>query len=887
MEVSVDGGILYANDAALKLFHYTFDELRKKQVQHLFFDAKKPKFINKLPQITTSDYVQTLEKQHNVIVLDKVGKQLLVDIEVSPLHHSQSVTVIIARSEKSIATKILPQLDNNHILAKVAEETVNAVIITNPQGKITWINKGFTRITGFDLAEIMGKKPGEFLQGEKTDKKTVEHMRNALKKKQGFEVEIINYHKDNTPYWMKISCQPLFENKLLIGFMAIETEVSDIKKLEEERQSQQDLLERTGDMAKLGVWQLDLTTNNLIWSDVVYNIHEIPVGSEIDVASAINHYPPESRPIIQDAIGLAISGGVPWDIQSLFITAKGNEIWVRAVGYAEFTNGIATSLKGAFQDITELKQSEEKAKEASRSKSEFLANMSHEIRTPINGIIGMNDLLLKSNLDKRQRHFAELLKTSGVSLLHLINDILDFSKIEAGELSIESHETNLDDLLGDIVDVMAVRAQEKDLELVLNICPSLPTWADIDPHRVKQVLNNLLSNAIKFTDKGNVILLAELADKQTLKFSIVDSGLGIPVEKQATLFTKFMQVDSSSTRKHGGTGLGLAISKQLVEMMGGDISCESNLRQGSTFTFYIKAGVILQNDTPNSTTLSAIKGQRLLIVQEYESVHQAIKSMLHDSGIDIVSTCNAQDAIKVLRTAHSQRQSFDFALIDLHLPGMNGIELSKVIGNDDRFEKLSILITTTQAVPQHVIQNPTSNISEFLTKPLKAKSLITSLLNAASDISKPKMSDSEESQQACIKDNVKYSILVAEDNYINQQVIISMLSNMHYDYHVVGNGKEALDELTLRPNYYDLVLMDCQMPTMDGYEATRQIRANTNKQYNAQIPIIAITANALTGDDEKCFEAGMSDYIEKPITSSQLYSVITKWPAKKNKIQEP
>ncbi|MFT6778496.1 MAG: PAS domain S-box-containing protein [Paraglaciecola sp.] len=711
--------------------------------------------INERTKFDTTFRIMTPDKQVRYIrayghaVFDKTGNV------------SKVIGVNYDLTENFIIQENLKQsLKNNRVLAKVAEETVNAVILTDKQGEITWVNKGFTLISGYTLDEVKGLKLGSVLQGKDTNPHVVKDISAALSHEQGFNEELLNYHKNGEPFWLKINCQPLYEQNQCIGFMAIETDITEIKKLEQERQSQQELSEHTGNMAKLGGWQLNLLTNQVIWTDMVYNIHELPIGSPIDLDNAINFYAPESRLKIKQCIALAIENGTPWDLQTPFTTAKGNEIWVRAVGYAEFTNGVATSLKGAFQDITKLKCAEERAKEASRAKSDFLANMSHEIRTPINGILGMNDLLLDSNLDEKQYHFAQLVKMSSRSLLYLVNDILDFSKIEAGKLTIELQDTDLYSLLSDMIDTMAIRAQDKHLELILDVAPALPRWVKIDPDRVKQVLNNLLSNAIKFTTKGEIILRVDSTD-ELLKFSVVDTGSGIAEDKQARLFTQFMQVDNSNTRQHGGTGLGLAISKQLSEMMGGKITVQSAFQQGSTFCFTVKFKHSNQKFAP------------------------AIESRL-----DSLST------------------------------------------------KMPFVVDSPPSVGQYQFSriNPTKTFEKK-----------------------------------------KNNILVVEDNYINQQVVIEMLKNLHCHFHLAENGQEALNVLKSDTGIFDLILMDCQMPLMNGYEATKHIRENEHGQYDKNIPIIALTANAMIGDDIKCFEAGMSDYLSKPFLSEQLAEILNKW----------
>jgi PAS domain S-box-containing protein len=865
--------LLYQNDP--KTFSGTVAEWRdalhpedkKQALQALKLTTQKNKIFDTTFRILTPDKQVRYIGAYGRSVPDNDGKV------------SRFIGVNYDLTETFLIQENLSQsLKDNRVMAKVTEETVNSVVMTDTQGNINWVNQGFTRVSGYKLDEVKGCKLGSILQGKNTNPQTIRDVSAALKNKQTFNADILNYRKNGTPYWLRINIQPLHEQNQFVGFMAIQTDITQIKRFEQEQQAQRELLERTGYMAKLGGWQLNLLTNQLIWSDVVYNIHELPIGSEVNLENAINFYAPEARPIVQQAISLAIEKGTPWDIQCPFTTAKGNDIWVRAVGYAEFTNGVATSLSGAFQDITELKHAEEKAVEANSAKGEFLANMSHEIRTPINGILGMNDLLLNSNLDENQRHFAQLVKISSHSLLHLINDILDFSKIEAGKLDIEIQDINLYSLLGDVIDIMAIRSQDKGLELILDISPTLPRWVKIDPDRVKQVLNNLISNAIKFTKKGEVILRVENTANDLLKFTVIDTGSGIAEEKQAQLFSKFMQVDSSSTRQHGGTGLGLAISKKLTEMMGGRITVESDLRHGSTFCFTVKSEPSCQKSaSTDQGIIIPLTGKRLLVVDSHASVRQSVENFLAQEEVEVQSAANAPQAIKALRYAHSNKKPMDYVLIDLALPGMNGLELSKAIRADRLFDSLSIILMTAQVSPPNKFQNSAIRITGYLGKPLNPDALISVLLTPLHSNSAVDMHQLHRVNPSNSFSQKKPNILIVEDNYINQQVVIEMLKNMHCHYHLAENGQEALNVLKGHTKKFDLILMDCQMPLMNGYEATRHIRANRDEEFDKNIPIVALTANAMKGDNIKSFEAGMNDYLAKPFLSEQLADILHKW----------
>ncbi|BDX07383.1 hypothetical protein MACH26_29040 [Planctobacterium marinum] len=533
-------------------------------------------------------------------------------------------------------------------------------------------------------------------------------------------------------------------------------------------------------------------------------------------------------------------------------------------------------LRGAFQDITQLKRAEEKAKEASRTKSDFLTNMSHEIRTPINGILGMNDLLLKTNLDEKQRHYVSLAQSSGQSLLHLINDILDFSKIEAGKLELEEIPFDIYQLVGELADTFALRAQEKNLELICIVADNVPQFIRSDPSRIRQIINNLCSNALKFTESGEIVLKVSETGLNKLHFEIIDSGIGIPEEKLNNLFNKFVQVDASTTRKFGGTGLGLAISKQLAEMMGGAIGVSSQLNEGSNFWFNIRYGEALE-ETPDSALIPQLSGKSVLLVEDNPTAQNWFSSIVAKTEGSLLTAENAPTAIKLLRQQAQDNAPIDVVYIDKQLPGMQGHQLAKAIRSDKNLPqpKIAMLVAVGDNLPNEELE--ALNITHQFHKPVKRPTLLQSLAILFDQVSEHDERADTITENVETKTSGELRILLVEDNYINQQVAVEMLKNLGYMVDVAENGEEALQTLNTAIEPYDVILMDCQMPVMDGYETSRAIRISNSDNYRNDIPIIALTAHAMTGDAEKCLEAGMNGYLTKPISNQALQDELAKW----------
>ncbi len=558
---------------------------------------------------------------------------------------------------------------------------------------------------------------------------------------------------------------------------------------------------------------------------------------------------------------------------SLSVTSLYNPIG-RVVGYL-FTAMDMTLYKQMERDLILAK---EQAEAANASRGDFLARMSHEIRTPMNGIIGMATLLEKTALDTRQHNYVEKVLGSANTLLHLLNDILDFSKIDAGKLQLEEVPFNLEEVLGNIAHVVGMQAEKKGLEFLFRIDPRVSCNFIGDPLRLGQVLMNLAGNAVKFTEKGEVVIAVGLEerweDQLILRFSVRDSGIGLDPEQVGRLFSAFSQADDSITRKYGGTGLGLAICKQLTELMGGEIWIESEPGLGTEFIFTAKVRLADNCLQENYEAPQSLRGLRALVVDDNGAAREVLTAMLTSLKIEVDTAVDGQEALACLEAAMARGKPYDVVLLDWIMPGIDGIETARRIKANAQLAKVpAMLMVTANGREEAFVEAEKVGLDGFLLKPVYASVMFNSLLDilGIDTVSGP-LTIKEKSQTEDLEDIRGAHILLADDNNINQEVASEFLRDVGMNVTLASDGRECLD--LLDRGSYDLVLMDIQMPVMDGLEATRRIRQVSRYR---DLPIIAMTAHAMTGDRDKSLAAGMNEHITKPIDSAVLYRALKKW----------
>jgi PAS domain S-box-containing protein len=674
----------------------------------------------------------------------------------------------------------------------------------------------------------------------------------------------------------------LVESRDLLGALARAEKAEEAHRLAEARLAR--AIRGTTD----GPWEYEIATNRYWvaphWREMLgYSEEDLPVATQESLTALVH---PDDLPGQQAAFQRSIETAGVYDAEFRARTKSGEYRWFRSRGICNAdASGRPTRVSGALQDITERRQYQHdliEAREASaaanRAKGEFLANMSHEIRTPMNGVIGMTELLLDTGLDPTQRDYTETIRDSASALLTVINDILDFSKIEAGKLDLEHIELDLRDTVEDVARLLAIQAHGKGLELTAHIDPAVPDLIRGDPARLRQILVNLGSNAVKFTEKGEVAIdvrvIHSSADTTLIRCDVRDTGPGVPKGRQAGLFQPFSQVDASTTRKFGGTGLGLSIVKRLAELMGGEAGIESDLGAGSTFWFSAQVGVAARKHIDRQAQHEALQGLRVLVVDDNATNRRVLAGQLSACGIKPECVATAQDALQALVDATVQDAPFQVALLDFHMPECDGEQLGRLIRTYDHLTHTRLVLLTSSGHRGDAQRFADLGFAGYLVKPITRRDLTACLSlimsNSAESWKRRAQPLVTRHQVRAVRVDGDRRILLAEDNPVNQKVARMVLEKLGLEVAVVGNGREAVT--AWQTGGYDLILMDCQMPELDGYEATREIRRHEHGR--KAVPIVALTAHAMKGDDDKCRAAGMDDYLTKPLDRTKLVACL-------------
>jgi PAS domain S-box-containing protein len=772
--------------------------------------------------------------------------------------------------------------------------TANAIVITDQNGRIEWVNPAFTQLTGYSLQEALGQSPRICKSGLHDSTFYKEFWRILLEGKP-WSGEFTNKRKNGELYTESMTVSPVRAgNGDIKHFVAIKTDTTAQKRAEAELHSAKALAESMErdlrlrfEQTPLPMWIYDLETyaflevNEAALRRYGYTRQEVLKMTMLDIR------PPSDIPDVLRRIAR-----VP-RTESSEITVTSSRHRTKAGELFEvelFCRSINCRGRAAelvfVNDITERKHTEGylqaakmQAEAANRAKSEFLANMSHEIRTPMNAIIGMSGLLLDTNLDTVQREYVDLVKSSADALLSLINDILDFSKIEAGKLKLDDFSFNVAETVSSALKPMGVRAHDKGLELVLDIAPDLPMNLKGDPGALRQIIVNLVANAIKFTEKGEVIVTVMVEsrsnDAVVLHFTVADTGIGIPASEQQTIFEAFRQADGSTTRRYGGTGLGLSISSALVHMMGGRIWVSSEVGRGSEFHF-TAAFAVLERITANiiPPDRGILRGMKVLIVDDNAINGRLLQATVERWGMKAASADSAARAIELLDQVHKDNPWFPLVLLDAQMPAMCGFELAEVIRERSDCKGTAVMMLTSAGQRGDAARCRDLGIAAYLTKPIVESELLQAVLSCLGP------ANNQDSLPACLvtrhslRDaSQRLRVLLVEDNATNRLLALRVLEKQGHAVTVVENGRLAVAAVDKSP--FDLVLMDVQMPEMDGFEATRAIR-DRERGFNRHLAIVALTAHAMVGDREKCLAAGMDGVVTKPFDVAQLNQEIAR-----------
>ena len=941
-----DGALLFANTAAAKLIEY---ERAEEFDGHNMVEYIHPDSLQKAAEDFEtvksgirmgflSEY-KLLSVKGRIVWVESTGGNIIF--------RGRSANLVCIRNitDRKQAEMTLRESEDKY--RWVVNNIVDVVSIMDMNLRFTYVSPSILRVRGYTPEEAMTQTLEQMLPPESLQM-VVNLFEESMKLEESgsadpagnYTLEVTLYKKDGSLIWLENKLSFLRdETQKPVGIVIVSRDITDRKRAEENLRESEEKYRNILESIEDGYFEVDLAGNITFFNPSICVILGYPREEVLGLNNRAFMDLENARKVFQAFNEIYVAGtstkGFEWEIIRKDGARRHIDVSVSPIAGPD---GKPTGYRGVARDIEERKKIElelrkhrehleemitartnelaeamQKAEFANKAKSEFLANMSHEIRTPMNGVIGMIGLLLDTDLDTDQRRYAETVRNSGELLLALLNDILDSSKIEAGKLDLEIVDFDLRALLDDFAAMLALRAEEKGIEFICAAAPEVPAYLRGDPGRLRQVLTNLVGNAVKFTHKGEIAvrvsLLSETDAEAVLRFSIRDTGIGIPTDKQKTLFEKFTQADASTTRKYGGTGLGLAISKQLAEMMGGEIGIVSAEGQGSEFWFTASFDKQAVGEHRIISPVE-IRGVHVLVVDDNATNREVLMAQLAAWGVRSEEAPDGFMALQALYLARDSGDPFRLAILDMQMPGMDGEALARAIKADEKLKDTRLVLCSSLGQRGDARRMQEIGFDAYLIKPVRHGEIIdclSAVLAGTAGKKEGKRGDSSRFlqqnsgavppfscppffQHIVTRHTISemrrgvFRILLAEDNITNQQVAVGILKKLGLRADAVANGLEAVKALETLP--YDLVLMDVQMPEMNGLEATRHIRNPQSAVRNHQIPIIAMTAGAMQGDREKCLEAGMNDYVSKPISPQTLAEALDRWLPREKKSAE-
>jgi len=881
------GKILYTNDKFSEVSQYSREELMGQDHRLLNLGYHPREFFK-----TMWATIGRGEVWHGEVMNKrKDGSRYWVESTIVPFMDEDGKPLRYVSIRTDITERKMSDItmaEQRAFYERISETLGEGLYVQDAHGRCIYMNSEAERMLGWKRDEFIGMRVHDTIHTQTAAGEPLPAERCPIfvminEYGQGQLDDQVFVRKDGTTFPVAISSKAAYTgngdiDNIVVAFQ----DISDRKKNELFMHLTQERLNLALEGSNLALWDWDLDHDRIYlssrWAEMLSGVAEETMGT---VEQMFNRIHPDDREVVRNNLAPVLKGALShYATEYRVKRANGEWLWVATHGKVveRDAQGRALRMTGTNADISERKQVEDilrqakrSAEQAAKAKSDFLANMSHEIRTPMNGIIGMTDLALDTELNKEQREYLGVVKSSAHSLLHIVNDILDFSKIESGKMDIETIEFSLEMMMRDTMRSLAVRAHQKGLELLLHVAADVPDKLLGDPGRLRQVIVNLVGNAIKFTETGEIEVAVNVTrplhdGSIGLRFGVRDTGIGIPKDKFQTIFESFSQADTSTTRKYGGTGLGLTISAQLIELMGGQIAVESEIGQGTTFHFELTLPVLSADPLVRYQRTGRVVGMPVLVADDNATNRRLLHEMLVNWQMVPTLVANGEQALAELQRAAAAGQPYGLAILDVQMPAMDGFTLAERIRQHPEYVGAAVMMLTSEGQRGDAARCRELGIAGYLTKPVSQSELLNAIMTA---LGEPLAADTPLVTRHSLRESrQRLNLLLAEDNAVNQLLAVRVLEKMGHSVSVANNGQEALERW--QNGTFDAILMDVDMPVMNGYEATHRIR-EAEKIRGQHIHIIAMTAHAMAGAREECLSHGMDGYLTTPINTDALW----------------